>query len=84
MARKSVVIQPINGNAKLYEDQGIDAQNLAGHIDRQMTEKYKQGHEIEWTYAEADLHIAIQKKHRSLSYIYPMIKFEQQQTAAID
>ena len=40
---------------KLYEDLGIDAQKLAGHTDRKMTELYKKGHEIEWTIAEANL-----------------------------
>ncbi|MCW5588148.1 MAG: phage integrase Arm DNA-binding domain-containing protein [Legionellales bacterium] len=38
---------------KLHEDRGFDAQALAGHTTRQMTEAYKAGHEIEWTYAEA-------------------------------
>ena len=42
---------------KLYEDQGIDAQKLAGHTDRKMTDKYKEGHEIEWTLVEANLDI---------------------------
>jgi len=40
---------------KLYEDAGFDAQNLAGHADRAMTERYKAGHEIEWIDAEASL-----------------------------
>jgi len=34
---------------KLYEDQGLDAQAIAGHTTRAMTEKYKEGHEIQWT-----------------------------------
>lgn len=38
---------------KLYEDTGCDAQALAGHTTRQMTEYYKKGHEIEWTYADS-------------------------------
>ncbi len=38
---------------KLHEDKGFDAQALAGHTTRQMTEAYKKGHEIEWTYAKA-------------------------------
>lgn len=38
---------------KLYEDSGMDAQKLAGHTNRKMTEAYKKGHEIEWTYANA-------------------------------
>lgn len=38
---------------KQYEDAGNDAQQLAGHTTRQMTEYYKKGHEIEWTYAES-------------------------------
>lgn len=33
---------------KLYEDQGIDAQKLAGHTDRRLTENYKVGHQIDW------------------------------------
>ncbi len=35
---------------KLYEDQGIDAQSLAGHKTRAMTDAYKKGHETTWTY----------------------------------
>lgn len=42
---------------KLYEDQGIDAQTLAGHTTRAMTEKYKEGHEIQWTKTAAGLKI---------------------------
>lgn len=42
---------------QLYEKSGIDAQALAGHTDRKMTEKYKEGHEIEWTDAVADLRL---------------------------
>lgn len=38
---------------QLYEKGGMDAQALAGHTDRKMTEAYKKGHEIEWTYANA-------------------------------
>ena len=38
---------------KLHEDRGYDAQALAGHTNRQMTDAYKKGHEINWTYAEA-------------------------------
>lgn len=38
---------------KMYEDEGIDAQKLAGHTTRAMTDEYKKGHEIMWTYAEA-------------------------------
>jgi integrase len=40
---------------KLYEDRGVDAQALAGHSTRAMTDKYKQGHEVEWTEAIAGL-----------------------------
>ncbi len=43
---------------KLYEDQGIDAQKLAGHTNRKMTEQYKIGHGLEWNDAIADLQIA--------------------------
>ncbi len=39
----------------LYEDAGIDAQTLAGHANRLMTDKYKQGHDIVWTETEACL-----------------------------
>jgi enterobacteria phage integrase len=42
---------------KLYEDQGIDAQALAGHKSRVMTDKYKKGHEITWTEVVAGLKI---------------------------
>ena len=42
---------------KLYEDQGVDAQKLAGHTDRKMTEQYKAGHGLEWNDAVADLQI---------------------------
>lgn len=42
---------------KLYEDAGFDAQFLAGHTNRKMTEQYKVGHGIEWTIAEANLKI---------------------------
>jgi len=38
---------------KLHEDAGYDAQALAGHTNRQMTEHYKKGHGEEWTYAPA-------------------------------
>lgn len=44
---------------KLYEDSGINAQYLAGHTHRKMTELYKLGHEIEWTAAEATLNIPL-------------------------
>ncbi len=40
---------------KLYEDKGIDAQNLAGHTTREMTEQYMVGHEIQWTEAAAGI-----------------------------
>lgn len=40
---------------KLYEDQGMDAQFLAGHKRRAMTDKYKEGHEIQWTEVSAGL-----------------------------
>jgi integrase len=40
---------------KLYEDNGSNAQFLAGHTTRKMTEAYKQGHEIAWTPAIANL-----------------------------
>jgi hypothetical protein len=43
---------------KLYEDTGVDAQALAGHTNRKMTEQYKVGHETEWTLAEANLKLA--------------------------
>jgi len=36
----------------LHDDDDHNAQTLAGHTNRQMTEAYKKGHEIEWTYAE--------------------------------
>ncbi len=42
---------------KLYENNGYDAQKLAGHTDRKMTELYKEGHGIERTSAEANLEI---------------------------
>lgn len=42
---------------KLYEDAGIDAQSLAGHTDRAMTERYKEGHEIEWTEVSAGINV---------------------------
>lgn len=42
---------------KLYEDQGIDAQALAGHANREMTDKYKAGHEVNWTMAIGGLNI---------------------------
>ena len=38
---------------KTYEDQGIDAQKLAGHTTRGMTEAYKKGHEIQWQYTHS-------------------------------
>jgi enterobacteria phage integrase len=41
----------------LYEKQGIDAQALAGHKTRAMTDKYKEGHEPQWTEVEAGLDI---------------------------
>ena len=40
---------------KLYEDQGMDAQTLAGHANRAMTDHYKRGHEVQWTEVEANL-----------------------------
>lgn len=40
---------------KLYEECGHDAQKLAGHTHRAMTEHYKKGHDIEWTPTEANL-----------------------------
>jgi integrase len=42
---------------KLYEDQGIDAQALAGHKTRAMTDKYKEGHGTQWTEVSAGLKI---------------------------
>ncbi len=42
---------------KLYENNGYDAQKLAGHTERKMTELYKEGHGIEWTKADANLEI---------------------------
>ena len=42
---------------KLYEDVGVDAQKLAGHTNRKMTDHYKKGHENEWTNVEATLQI---------------------------
>jgi hypothetical protein len=42
---------------KLYEEQGEDAQFLAGHKTRAMTDKYKQGHEIRWTEVAAGLNL---------------------------
>ncbi len=38
-----------------YEKSGIDAQALAGHKTRAMTDKYKEGHEPKWTEVEAGL-----------------------------
>ena len=40
---------------KQYENLGIDAQGLAGHKTRAMTDKYKIGHEPQWTEVEAGL-----------------------------
>lgn len=41
---------------KLYRDQGIDPQKLAGHSTAKMTSNYDSGHdEIRWTEAAADL-----------------------------
>jgi enterobacteria phage integrase len=37
----------------LYEKQGIDAQALAGHTTRRMTETYKKGHEDQWVYTKS-------------------------------
>jgi hypothetical protein len=35
----------------IYEEElGMDAQRLAGHKSREMTDAYKKGHEISWTY----------------------------------
>lgn len=42
---------------KLYEDTGVDAQALAGHANREMTDRYKAGHEVEWTTAKACLNL---------------------------
>jgi len=44
---------------KLYEEQGRDAQFLAGHKNRAMTEKYKEGHEIKWTEVNAGLELGL-------------------------
>jgi integrase len=44
---------------KLYEDQGIDAQELAGHKNRAMTDKYKEGHDISWTDVKAGLRFTL-------------------------
>lgn len=44
---------------KLYEDQGIDAQALAGHKNRAMTDKYKEGHDIRWTEVCAELSVDV-------------------------
>lgn len=41
----------------LYEKNGINAQSLAGHKTRAMTDKYKEGHEPTWTAVEADLNL---------------------------
>jgi integrase len=49
---------------KLYEDQGIDAQSLLGHTNRAMTEKYKDGHEVEWTEVTASLVVKNLKSYR--------------------
>lgn len=40
-----------------YEKKGIDAQALAGHKTRAMTDKYKEGHEPKWTEVEAGLEL---------------------------
>lgn len=40
---------------KQYENRGIDAQALAGHKTRAMTDKYKEGHKPQWTEVEAGL-----------------------------
>ena len=40
-----------------YEKQGIDAQALARHKTRAMTDKYKEGHEPQWTEVGAGLDI---------------------------
>ncbi|MCE3238387.1 MAG: hypothetical protein K0R24_1368 [Gammaproteobacteria bacterium] len=39
----------------LYENNGIDAQKLAGHTTRNMTNQYQQGHDIQWTLVTANL-----------------------------
>lgn len=39
----------------LYEDQGVDAQHLAGHSERKTTEHYLKGHEPEFEFVEANL-----------------------------
>ncbi|MEM9103384.1 MAG: hypothetical protein AAGB12_13795 [Pseudomonadota bacterium] len=36
----------------LFEQQGVDAQARAAHNERQTTEKYKKGHQIEWNVVE--------------------------------
>lgn len=42
-----------------YEKNGIDAQALAGHKTRAMTDKYKEGHEPKWTEVETGLKLSI-------------------------
>ena len=42
----------------LYENRGIDAQLLAGHTRRTMTEQYKSGHDQDWTNARALLNVS--------------------------
>lgn len=42
---------------KLYEEQGIDAQFLAGHKNRAMTDRYKEGHETKWTEVAAGMEV---------------------------
>lgn len=36
---------------KLYEDEGVDSKNLAGHMTDAMQKHYKSGHGVEWTEA---------------------------------
>jgi integrase len=43
---------------KLYRDQGVDPQQLAGHSSQKMTKNYEAGHkEIRWIEADANLSI---------------------------
>lgn len=46
----------------LYEKAGVDAQKLAGHKSRLMTDLYKTGHEIQWTEVDAGLDLAQSRK----------------------
>lgn len=43
----------------LYDHLGFDAQKIAGHKDRAMTNGYLQGHPVEWTEVEAGLDMVL-------------------------